>query len=70
MVTPNIEIIFITQRFDSFKVIIRSGLNYTLAAKAWFPYGRKRVVTIVEIGLQSISTIVTTLLTTIWKPGL
>ena len=25
--------------------------------KAWFPYGRKRVV---EIGLQSISTIVTT----------
>ena len=28
-------------------------------AEAWFPYGRKCVVTVVEIGLQSISTIVT-----------
>ena len=28
--------------------------------KAWFPYGRKRVVTVVEIGLQSISMTVTT----------
>ena len=35
-----------------------------------FPYGRKCVVTVIEIGLQSISTIVTTRLTTIWKPGL
>ena len=33
MVIPNIEIISISQRFDKFKVIIRSGLNYTLAAK-------------------------------------
>ena len=45
-------------------------INLVHAHKAWFPHGRKRVVTVVEIGLQSISTIVTTRLTTIWRPGL
>ena len=36
--------------------------------KAWFPYGRKRVVTVVEIGLHSISTTFTTRLRPCLRP--
>ena len=43
---------------------VRGQLN----AKAWFPYGRKRVVTVVEVCLQSISTTVTTRLRHIYRP--
>ena len=43
MVIPNIEILFISQRFVWFKVIIRSGLNYTLAAK-YIAISNQRVI--------------------------
>ena len=35
-------------------------MDLAMVGKAWFPYGRKRVVTVVEIDFVSISTTVTT----------